>query len=56
MLWRKDTNNISELNGFSISGEKVCQTILWIIRSLKLDNKQLSPTDEGRLIYTSTKV
>ena len=35
MLQRKDTINISELNSFLTSSEKVCETVLWIIRSLK---------------------
>jgi len=56
MLRRKDTTNISELNGFFTSSEKVCQTILWIIRSLKLDSKQLRSSDEDRLTYSSGNV
>jgi hypothetical protein len=31
VLQRKDTTNISELNDFFISSEKVCDTVLWII-------------------------
>lgn len=56
MLRSKDTTNISELNSFFTSSEKVCQTILWIIRSLKLDSKQLRTSDEDRLTYSSGNV
>lgn len=40
MLQHKDTTNISELNDFFTSSEKVCETVLWIIRSLKLSCKR----------------
>lgn len=56
MLRSKDTINISELNGFFTSSEKVCQTVLWIIRSLNLDSKQLRQSDDNRLKYSSGNV
>jgi hypothetical protein len=56
MLRSKDTTNISEINGFFTSSEKVCHTILWIIRSLKLNSKQLRPSDEYRLTYCSGNI
>jgi hypothetical protein len=36
ILKRNDTKSISELNDFFTSSEIVCDTVLWIIRSLKL--------------------
>jgi len=56
MLRSKDTTNISEISGFFTSSEKVCQTVLWIIRSLNLNSKQLRPSDGERLIYSSGNV
>ncbi len=51
MLQHKDTTNISELNGFFTSSEKVCETVLWIIRSLKLNGKQFELSGSYRSIY-----
>jgi hypothetical protein len=51
MLQRKDTTNISELNDFFTSSEKVCETILWIIRSLKLNCKRFELSGSDRTIY-----
>jgi hypothetical protein len=56
MLHRKDTTNISELNDFFTSGEKVCQTVLWIIRSLNFNGIQLRLTDSDRLTYSSGNI
>ncbi len=56
MLQRKDTTNISELISFFTSSEKVCETVLWIIRSLKLNSKQFNFSDSDRLIYSSGNV
>ena len=56
MLRSKDTTNISELNGFFTSSEKVCQTVLWIIRSLNLDSKQLRSSDGNRSTYSSGNI
>lgn len=56
MLRSKDTTNISEINGFFTSSEKVCQTVLWIIRSLNLNSKQLKLSDGDRSIYSSGNV
>jgi hypothetical protein len=56
MLRSKDTTNISEINGFFTSSEKVCQTVLWIIRSLNLNSVQLRPSDGDRSTYTSGNV
>ena len=56
MLRSKDTTNISEINGFFTSSEKVCQTVLWIIRSLNLNSKQLRPSEEDRSTYSSGNV
>ena len=51
MLQRKDTTNISELNNFFTSSEKVCETVLWIIRSLKFNGKQFELSGSDRSIY-----
>ena len=51
MLQRKDTTKISELNGFFTSSEKVCETVLWIIRSLKLNSKQYLLLNSERTTY-----
>lgn len=51
MLQRKDTTNISELNDFFTSSEKVCETVLWIIRSLKLNGRRFELSESGRAIY-----
>lgn len=56
MLRSKDTTNLSEINGFFTSSEKVCQTVLWIIRSLNLNNKQLIFSDGERSTYSSGNV
>jgi hypothetical protein len=56
MLRSKDTTNISEINGFFTSSEKVCQTVLWIIRSLNLNSKQLRPSDSDRSTYSSGNI
>jgi len=56
MLRSKDTTNISEINNFFTSSEKVCQTVLWIIRSLNLNSKQLRPSDGDRSTYSSGNV
>ncbi len=56
MLRSKDTTNISEIIGFFTSSEKVCQTVLWIIRSLNLNSKQLRPSDGDRSTYSSGNV
>ena len=56
MLRSKDTTNISEINGFFTSSEKVCQTVLWIIRSLNLNSQQLRLSDGNRSIYSSGNV
>ena len=52
----KDTTIISEINGFFTSGEKVCQTVLWIIRALNLNSKQLRLPDRDRSIYSSDNI
>jgi len=51
MLQRKDTTNISELNSFFTSSEKVCETVLWIMRSLKLNDKRFEFSGSDRTIY-----
>jgi hypothetical protein len=51
MLQRKDTTNISELNDFFTSSEKVCDTVLWIIRSLKLNGRRFELFESDRAIY-----
>ena len=51
MLQGKDTSNISELNDFFTSSEKVCETVLWIIRSLKLNGKRFELNASDRTIY-----
>ena len=51
MLQRKVTTNISELNNFFTSSEKVCEIVLWIIRSLKLNNKQFKLAGNNRRTY-----
>jgi hypothetical protein len=51
MLQHKDTTNISELNNFFTSSEKVCETVLWIIHSLKLNGKRFELSGSGRTIY-----
>ena len=51
MLQHKDTTNISELNNFFTSSEKVCDTVLWIIRSLKLNGKRFEISGSDRTIY-----
>jgi len=56
MLRSKDTTNISEINSFFTSSEKVCQTVLWIIRSLNLNSVQLRPSEGDRSTYTSGNV
>ena len=56
MLQRKDTTNISELNGFFTSNEKVCETVLWIMRSLKLNDKRFELSGSDRSIYGSATV
>ena len=56
MLRSKDTTNISEINGFFTSSEKVCQTVLWIIRSLNLNSKQLKSSDGDRSTYSSSNI
>jgi hypothetical protein len=52
MLRSKDTTNISEINGFFTSSEKVCQTVLWIIRSLNLNTKQFRSSDADHSTYS----
>jgi len=56
MLRRKDTTNISEITGFFTSSEKVCRTVLWIIRSLNLDSKQLKSSEGDRSTYSSGNI
>ena len=56
MLQSKDTTNISEINGFFTSSEKVCQTVLWIVRSLNLYSKQLRPSDSDLSIHSSCNI
>jgi hypothetical protein len=56
MLQHKDTTNISELNSFFTSSEKVCETVLWIIRSLKLSGKRFEFPESDRSIYGSGTV
>jgi hypothetical protein len=56
MLQRKDTTNISELNSFFTSSEKVCETVLWIMRSLKLNGKGFGFHESDRSIYGSGTV
>lgn len=56
MLQRKDTTNISELNSFFTSSEKVCETVLWIIRSLKFSGKGFEFPESDRAIYGSGTV
>lgn len=56
MLPRKDTTNISELNSFFTSSEKVCQTVLWIIRSLNFNSTQLRSTHGDRSSYSCGNV
>lgn len=51
MLQHKDTTNISELNNFFTSSEKVCETVLWIIRSLKRNGKRFEISESDRCIY-----
>ena len=48
MLRSKGTTIISEINDFFTSNEKVCQAVLWMIRSLNLNSKQLRPSDGDR--------
>ena len=52
----KDTTNISELNSFFTSSEKVCETVLWIIRSLKFNGKGFGFHESDRSIYGSGEV
>jgi len=56
MLRSRDTTNISEYNGFFTSSEKVCQTVLRIIRSLNLNSKNLKSSDEDRSTYSSGNI
>jgi hypothetical protein len=53
MLQRKVTTNISELNSFFTSSEKVCETILRIIRSLKLNSKHFKLAGNNRTRYVN---
>ena len=56
MLQRKVTTNISELNNFFTSSEKVCDTVLRIIRSLKLNSKHFQLTGNNRTTYAPSEV
>ena len=56
ILRRKDTTNISEITGFFTSSEKVCRTVLWIIRSLNLYSKQLKSSEGDRSTYSSGNI
>lgn len=56
MLQCKDTINISELNGFFTSREKVCDTVLCIICSLKLNSKQFLLLHSERTTYSPGNV
>jgi len=51
MQQRKDTTNISELNDFFTSSEKVCETILWIVRSLKYNGSRFELSEYDRAVY-----
>ena len=56
ILQLKDKTNISELNSFFTSSEKVCETVLWIIRSLKFSGKGFEFPESDRTIYGSGTV
>ena len=56
MLQRKVTTNISELNNFFTSSEKVCETVLRIICSLKLNSKYFKLTGNNRTTYAPNEV
>jgi len=56
MLQRKVTTNISELNNFFTSSEKVCETVIRIIRSLKLNSKQFKLAGTNRRTYAPNEV
>jgi hypothetical protein len=51
MLQYKDIINISELNGFFTSSKKFCETVLWIICSLKLMGKRFELNASDHSIY-----
>ena len=48
MLQRKVTTNISKLNNFFTSSEKVCDTVLRIIRTLRLNSKRFQLAGNNR--------
>ena len=56
MLQRKVTTNISELNNFFTSSEKVCETVIRIIRSLKFNSKYFKLTWNNRTTYAPNEV
>ncbi len=56
ILQHKVTTNISELNNFFTSSEKVCETVLRIIRSLKLNSMHFKLAGNNRITYLPNEV
>lgn len=56
MLQGKITTNISELNNFFTSSQKVSDTVIRIIRSLKLGSKQFELRGNAQTCYASNEV
>ena len=56
MLQRKVTTSTSELNNFFAWSEKVCEAVLWVIRSLKLNSKRFQLAVNNRTTYSPSEV